>query len=178
MDTRVTGIGNVALYKEECSHYHIAGLDLDTLANEIIQADLDRANRFCNDRTVKSPEFEDIFFEYGEQTSKLIEAIVAVGNSIGMDLLGRVWAQVHHKYESCNLHDHIGEEITTSFVFYVKAPAGSGKLYFDFGVAGTSSIEPIEEMLVLFSPYLKHGVTKNLSDGLRISIAGNFRKKQ
>jgi hypothetical protein len=61
---------------------------------------------------------------------------------------------------------------------FIKVPAGAGKLYFDFGPAGISTVEPIEGMLVVFPAYIKHGVTKNLSDDLRISIAGDFRKKQ
>jgi hypothetical protein len=182
MDTnaaiRVTGIGSVVLYQAQCSHYHIAGVDLTALADEVMQIAKDRTDRFSNNRAGKGPEHEDIYFEYGEQSTRLIEAITALGDSIDMQISSRPWAQVHHLYESCNLHDHVIGGNDFSFVFYVKASPGAGKLYFDFGPAGAPTIEPVEGMLIMFPSYFKHGVTKNLSNDLRISIAGDFRKKQ
>jgi hypothetical protein len=176
MSVRVTGIGDTVLFQVNCKHFHIAGLDLSALAEEVLK-NFSFQGRLSNDRTVAGAQYEDAYFEYGEQTNKLIGAVSAVAESMQMEIVDRVWTQVHHPYESCNLHDHLGGP-DMGFVFYVKVPVGAGKLYFDFGPAGTSTIEPIESMLVAFPAYLKHGVTKNLSDELRISIAGNLRKKQ
>jgi hypothetical protein len=176
MSVRVTGIGDTVLFQANCKHFHIAGLDLNAFAAEVLK-DSSPQTRLSNDRTITGAQYEDNYFKYGEQTNKLIDAVSAVAESMQMEIFNHVWAQVHHPYESCNLHDHLGGP-DMGFVFYVKVPVGAGKLYFDFGPAGTSTIEPIEGMLVVFPAYLKHGVTKNLSDELRISIAGNFRKKQ
>ena len=176
MSVRVTGIGDTVLFQANCKHFHIAGLDLDALASEVLK-DASPQNRISNNKTINGAQYEDTYFEYGEQTNKLLDAVSAVAESMQMEVFNRIWAQVHHPYESCNLHDHLGGP-DMGFVFYVKAPSGAGKLYFDFGPAGTSVVEPIEGMLVVFPAYLKHGVTKNLSNELRISIAGDFRKKQ
>lgn len=176
MSLNVTGIGETTLFKVCCQHYHIRGIDLDALAEEVLSTGSDPSQRLSNDKSDAGAEFEDTYFEHGEQTHKLIECVNAIGNSLGMQLINRIWAQVHHQYESCNLHDHLGGP-ELGFVFYVKVPPGSGKLYFDFGHAGVSTVEPVESMLVVFPAYLKHGVTKNLSKELRISIAGDFRRK-
>jgi hypothetical protein len=176
MSTRVTGIGDTVLFQANCKHFYISGLDLTVLAAEVLK-DFDQNNRLSNNKTLHGAHYEDTYFEHGEQTIKLMDAVSAVADSMGMEIINRIWSQVHHPYESCNLHDHLGGP-DMGFVFYVKAPIGAGKLYFDFGPAGTSTVEPIEGMLVVFPAYLKHGVTKNLSSDLRISIAGDFRKKQ
>lgn len=175
MSTRVTGIGETILFQAICKHFHVAGIDLDVLASEILK-DFNVNNRVSNCKTIKGAEYEDSLFEYGEQANKLIGAVSAVADSMGMEIVNHAWAQVHHPYESCELHDHLGDA-DMGFVFYVKVPVGAGKLHFDFGSAGFSVIEPIEGMLVVFPAYLKHGVTKNLSSEFRISIAGNFKKK-
>jgi hypothetical protein len=176
MSVRITGIGDTILFQAVCKHFHIAGLDLDLLAAEVLK-DSGPRNRMSNDRIANGPQYEDTYFEYGEQTNRLVMALSALAESMQMEIVDRVWSQVHHPYESCNLHDHIGKS-DMGFVFYVKVPVGAGKLYFDFGFAGASEIEPVEGMLVTFPSFLKHGVTKNLSNEFRISIAGDFRKKQ
>lgn len=176
MSLRVTGIGDTILFQANCKHFHIAGLDLNALAAEVLK-DASPQDRLSNNKLIKGAQYEDTYFEYGEQTNKFIEAISAVAESMQMEIVSRIWAQVHRPYESCNLHDHLGGP-DMGFVFYVKVPVGAGKLYFEFASVGTSFVEPIEGMLVVFPAYLKHGVTKNLSDELRISIAGDFRKKQ
>jgi hypothetical protein len=176
MSARVTGIGETVLFQANCKHFHIAGLDLDALAAEILSGFCPQT-RMSNDRATQGAQYEDTYFEYGEQTKKFLACVEAVGDSLGMNVFARIWAQVHHPYESCALHDHLGGP-DMGFVFYVKVPVGSGSLYFDFGSAGTSTVEPIEGMLVVFPAYLKHGVTKNLSNEFRISLAGDFQKRQ
>jgi hypothetical protein len=175
MSVRITGVGDTVLFQANCKHFHIAGVNLDALGAEVLK-DFDSNNRISNDKTIYGARHEDMYFEHGDETTKLIGAISAIAESMHMEIAERIWAQVHHPYESCNLHDHVGGS-NMGFVFYVKVPLGAGVLYFDFGAAGTSTIEPVESMLVMFPSYLKHGVTKNLSNELRISIAGDFRKK-
>jgi len=175
MSVQVTGVGDTILFQANCKHFYVSGLDLNVLASEVLK-NFDPKNRISNNKTTYGPEHEDDYFEFGEHTKQLIDCISAVADSMQMEIVNRIWSQVHHPFESCNLHDHIGLA-DMGFVFYVKVPTGAGRLYFDFGSAGVSTVEPIENMLVVFPAYLKHGVTKNLSNDLRISIAGDLRKK-
>jgi hypothetical protein len=175
VSVKITGIGNITLLHVQCSQFYISGIDLNSLAEEVLK-DFSPEKRASNNRALNGAIYEDSFFEHGEQSNKLIKAISAVADSMGMKIINRIWAQVHHPYECCEVHDHLGGP-DMGFVFYVKVPDGAGKLYFDFDQTGTSIIEPIEGMLVLFPAHLKHGVTKNLSNELRISISGDFHKQ-
>jgi hypothetical protein len=177
MTVNVVGVGETTLFKATCIHFFVQGVDLPLIGEEVLRsASFDE--RLANNKVTHGPEYEDSYFEYGPETIKLKNAVDAVADTLGMEVTNRIWAQVHRPYESCNLHDHLGDPTNMGFVFYVKALPGAGRLYFDFGPAGTSVVEPIENMLVIFPAYLKHGVTKNLSGDLRISIAGDLRKKQ
>jgi hypothetical protein len=174
----VVGLGEVPIFKIDAKYFFIRGVDNLALAQEVLASDLDRSRRMSNDKTAFSPLYEDIAFELGVEANKLVSCIKAIGESIGCEMRSGIWAQVHHQYESCNLHDHIGEGLDFGFVYYVAVPEGAGSLYFEINGVGASVIQPIEGMCVVFPSFLKHGVEKNMSKEFRISIAGNFTLKK
>lgn len=176
MPIDIIGLGDIPLIQINTKQFFLKGLDLNILADEVLKTGADASARISNNKTITGVEFEDTYFDYGPETEKFIDCIVSIADTLGMELINRIWAQVHRPFESCNLHDHLGGP-DLGFVFYVRVPQGAGKLYFDFGNAGVATLMPIENMLVIFPSYLKHGVTKNLSSDLRISIAGDLRKK-
>jgi hypothetical protein len=172
----IVGIGAVPLYKLEASYYFINGIDNQALTKEILAFDGDRAKRYSNNKAETGEGFEDVLFNYGPESQKLSECFQSIGELLDCQLHDRVWAQVHHKYESCNVHNHEGA--AWGLVYYVSVPKGSGSLYFQLPYVGEAHVHPVEGMCVLFPGRLPHGVTKNLSDDLRISVAGNLIKKQ
>jgi hypothetical protein len=173
----VVGLGEIPLFEIKARYFFIRGIDNAALAQEVLASDTDRSRRASNDKKMFSPQYEDVLFEPGTEANKLTACIEAIGASINCQLLSGVWAQVHHQYESCNLHDHAGEGLDYGFVYYVTVPKGAGSLYFEVGGVGRSVVQPIEGMCVVFPASLKHGVSKNMAKELRISIAGNFTLK-
>jgi hypothetical protein len=174
----VVGLGEIPLFEIKAKYFFIRGIDNVALAQEVLASDLDRSRRMSNDKTAFSPLYEDIAFELGVEANKLITCIEAIGSTMNCRVHGGVWAQAHHQYESCNLHDHVGEGLDYGFVYYVAVPEGAGSLYFDISGVGTSVVQPIEGMCVVFPSFLRHGVEKNMSKEFRISIAGNFTLKK
>lgn len=85
------------------------------------------------------------------------------------------WYQIHNKGESSNQHNHFGA--TTSWVYWCKIPDGAGKFTFVINdyASVMSEIDPVEGMLMFFPSWVMHKVTRNTSDDVRISIAGNIR---
>ena len=81
------------------------------------------------------------------------------------------WTQIHQPLESTSLHDHYG--CTWGFVYYVKVPKGAGNLVFELEKM-TSIIQPCEGKMLIFPAWLKHKVSKNMSNDIRISWAGNL----
>ena len=174
-DPSVIGIGKFSLFDISCNHYFIKNIDLISLAQEVL-VDGDIEKRRSNDKALQGICYEDTIFTGGVETAKLKNCINSIADSIGMEMSGDIWAQIHHPYESTNVHNHvIGSD--KAFVFYVKVPEGAGSLYFEVEPFGVSVIQPIEGLLVTFPACIKHGVYKNLSKELRISIAGNLNKK-
>jgi len=107
------------------------------------------------------------------EVNKLIDIVDQWGQQRNLDLVSS-WAHIHQPLESTTLHHHLPSQL--SFVYYVSLPEGSGSFAFDFSsICGP--IIPIdikENMLMFFPSWLPHKVSKNLSDGKRISISGNF----
>jgi len=174
----VVGIGQVPIFDISANYFYIKNIDNLALMQEIVADSSTPIQRYSNDKSVCGEMFEDVLFDYGPETQKLLVAINAIADTFGCELHGRAWAQVHHKYESCNVHDHISSDLVKGFVYYVSVPEGAGNLYFELAGFGSSIIQPIECMCVVFPSSLKHGVSKNLSDKLRVSVSGNFAKKR
>ena len=170
----IIGVGKFSLFDISCNHYFIKNIDLTALAQEIL-VDSAPEQRLSNDKSTQGACYEDTMFLGGEETAKLKNCIESIADSFNMTVSGGIWAQIHRPYESTNVHSHGGGD--KAFVFYVQVPEGAGALYFEVEPFGISIIQPIEGMLVLFPACIKHGVYKNLSNNIRISISGNLKNK-
>ncbi len=70
------------------------------------------------------------------------------------------------------LHTHDDDDELLSAVYYIRAPADSGRLILHAG-GETLAITPEEGMLLLFPPDLAHEVEENRSGERRLSVAFN-----
>ncbi len=176
----VNKIGDIPLYSIQASYYFFSSIDNKALAEEVLATASDREKRWSNDKTKVHSSYEDVLFDPGSETHNLLNCVSAVADSIGCETYPNfnIFAQVHHQYESTNLHNHKGGGDDIAFVYYVKVPEKAGVLYFELEDFEKSVVQPIESMCVFFPTNLKHGVTKNLSSELRISISGNLRYKK
>lgn len=177
MTCSVIGLGKIPLFEITANYFFVNGLNNNELAQEVMKVGGARNLRFSNSRGTQGPQFEDILFDYGPETKKLVECVTAIAETFNCVIDGEVWAQVHHPYESCNLHAHNLAHVEKGFVYYVQVPTGAGNLYFHLDELGVSVVQPVEGMCVVFPAQIKHGVEKNLSSNMRISIAGNFTRK-
>lgn len=177
---QVNKIGDIPLYSIQASYYFFQSIDNQALAAEVLATASDPEKRWSNDKTKAGAVYEDVLFTPGDETNKLFSCVSSVAEEIGCKGYPdfSVFAQVHHQYESTNLHDHNAAGADIAFVYYVKVPAKAGVLYFELEAFGRAIVQPIESMCVFFPAKLKHGVTKNLDSDLRISISGNLRYKQ
>ncbi len=109
-------------------------------------------------------------------------------NSIRIGISGS-WVNINDKRSASNIsHNHEG---ILSGIFYLKAPHGSGKIYFKNPGMNTLwegfrfveqrnemtgelvNVDPIEGEILIWPSYLHHGVLPNEHDDERISIAFN-----
>jgi len=100
------------------------------------------------------------------------------------------WVNINNNRSASNIpHNHEG---ILSGIFYLKAPPGSGKIYFKNPGINTLwegfkfveqrnemtgeliNITPIEGEILIWPSYLHHGVLPNEHDDERISIAFNI----
>ncbi len=73
-------------------------------------------------------------------------------------------------------HSHDNDDEILSCVYYVDVSRYSGELILSIN-GSDIVIRSQSGMFVFFSPALVHEVTKNISDGLRLSVAMNFAYK-
>ena len=83
------------------------------------------------------------------------------------------WFNVAGIGESTGLHDHAQLSVLSG-VFYLQAEEGCGDLYFKKEGEMDLTIKPQVGKLVVFPPYLRHGVHPNKSSKSRISFAFNL----
>lgn len=109
-------------------------------------------------------------------------------------IIDNLWININKKHDFNWSHVHPGAHL--SGVFWIKCPKNCGTLNFDspnnfsdskiyevlkedyskkFYMYEVSSFQSKEGSLILFPPNLRHGVTPNLSDEDRISIAFNLK---
>ena len=81
------------------------------------------------------------------------------------------WFNIAKPGEITGLHDHANLS-ALSAVVYLQADLNAGNLYFEKDLA--IEVPPVPGKIVLFPPYLKHGVRKNRSNEERISLAFNL----
>ena len=83
--------------------------------------------------------------------------------------ISEMWSIEYTNGEGCMVHHHKKDDVKMSAIYYLQVGKESGNLVFrDEGI----TIEPKENLFVMFNPDLVHGVEPSL-DG-RICIAMNF----
>lgn len=83
------------------------------------------------------------------------------------------WFNLAKPGESTGLHDHAYLS-KVSGVFYISCESNSGNLYFHKKGEVDLEIMPQAGKLVLFEPWMPHGVRKNCSERERLSMAFNL----
>jgi hypothetical protein len=125
-------------------------------------------------------QYEDTFFipkagSIGEQFSLFMDENARERGFAIQDK----WAHVHQHLESTNTHNHYdpSKSIVASWCYYVSTPEKCGSLVFiiDDKTGEFKQIKAEAGMLLIFPHWVNHKVTKNMSEDVRISIAGNFR---
>ena len=150
--------------------------DIDNvgLAKEILANPKRVSDRDCD------TQYEDTFFipeagSIGEKFSLFMDENAKERGFVIQDK----WAHIHQHLESTNTHNHFDSSrgITASWCYYVATPEGSGSLIFtlDDRSGDYKQIKPEAGMLLIFPCWINHRVTKNMSNDIRISIAGNFK---
>lgn len=157
----------VSLFNITCNFFTGFNVNNDLLASEVVE----QQTRVSYD--VNSCLFEDTIFKpktssEGEKFLNQIKSFFDQSN-LTMD---SYWSQIHQPLESTNLHHHGDYDI--AFVYYVKVPEKSGNLIFELERL-THHITPKVGEMIIFPAWIKHKVTKNMSNDIRISISGNLK---
>jgi uncharacterized protein (TIGR02466 family) len=145
--------------------------------------------------------FQSEMVEYEEDVQQLIyeieqhfpEIITAYGLKENVKLaVDSMWININPPYSYNSNHVHPGVFISGSY--YIKVPNKSGSLYFvnpsqlqplftrqdlikEYNPLNSLrwNVDPEPGQLLLFPAWIEHGVTQNLSEEDRISIAFNIR---
>jgi len=83
------------------------------------------------------------------------------------------WFNLAQPNEATGVHDH-AKLSALSGVVYLVCEKNSGNLFFPKDGEPDLEITPKTGKLVLFEPWMKHGVRPNLSDSARLSLAFNL----
>lgn len=131
--------------------------------------------------------FEDtiLLTPYKSEAKKVIDSMAEIGNSLYNLTIdaNSYWSQIHQPLESTDLHHHGSDTcgVLMSWVYYVKTPVNSGDLVFVLddkdSRCSPAKFTPTEGKYIIFPSYIRHKVTKNLSNDVRICIAGDFSIK-
>ena len=153
--------------------FYIDGIDNDTITTELLQ--------FQNNRLSTNPkscEFEDFELPDTESVKHLLFKIdTIIKNNYKSLKFSEAWSHILHPQQSTMYHSHKGPMDGLSFVYYVAYPEYSGDLVFDFEILGKRVYidnTPKVGGLILFPTWVPHYTTRNISDGTRISISGNY----
>jgi len=167
MNVQAEFVEDILLMELMVHKFSITGIDNTALAQEVlINQDIrrkDDPNSIMNEDSllVLSPE------------SQALKLVTVVNNLVASKKLitTEQWGLIHRPLESTNTHRHGDRPL--SWVYYVKIPKKAGDLVFSFFDKFTSSLAPEEGTLLMFPGWMQHSVSKNKSDEIRISIAGN-----
>jgi hypothetical protein len=164
---QINKTGEENLFNVPINYFEIIGIDNAKLAEEV----LSNQKRLSDNKNI--PLYEDTVFssDNGVQSNALLSVIEALVKQSGLEVK-EVWSQVHHPLESTSLHAHGKHDM--AFVYYVSAPKGAGDLVFMIEDRMAKELTPVEGRLCVFPAWVKHKVSKNTSDKIRISIAGNL----
>jgi hypothetical protein len=153
---------------------------LTDIDNEMLAREILTEPKRLSDNSFNT-QYEDTFFipkagSVGEQFSLFMDENA---RERGFAVQSK-WAHIHQPLESTNTHNHIDKAgiVEASWCYYVATPEGSGLLTFilnEYDGSGLQQIKPEAGMLLIFPHWINHKVTKNMSNDVRISIAGNFR---
>lgn len=102
----------------------------------------------------------------------------------------QAWLNINNSFDWNDIHSHQDDGVLLSGVYYAKVPQNSGNIrlydprtthtknlydkYYNKGKGNYLTIEPKDQMLLFFPPWLPHTVEPNRSGQERISIAFNI----
>lgn len=166
---QINKTGEENLFTIPINYFEIVGIDNKKLAKEILGSQV----RLSEDKNICL--YHDTVFDLntGEQSKALLTAIQALAKQSGLQI-SKVWSQIHHPRESTDIHNHSDAQM--AFIYYVAVPSGSGDLVFLLEDACSRYLPPTESRLCIFPSWVKHKVSKNTGEELRISVAGNLVK--
>ena len=167
MNIQTEFVEDIVLLELMVHKFNITGIDNAILAQEILnQQDIrssDDPNSIMNEDSL-------LDISTGSEARKLITAINDLTTPRNFVTVGQ-WGLIHRPLESTNTHRHA--DYPLSWVYYVKIPEKAGDLVFSFFDKFAIPITPEECVLLLFPGWMHHSVSKNKSDKIRISVAGN-----
>jgi len=82
------------------------------------------------------------------------------------------WSLVYNKGDYATKHNHGGKSII-SFAYYIQTDKDDSAI--NFTTMPIQSIQPENDLLVMFPSYLEHWVEPQQSENKRIVISGNFQ---
>lgn len=143
---------------------------------------------FQSDFIDHAPEIQDLIFEIEERLEHLKE-VFKFKNTKRL-AVESMWININPPFSYNNFHTHTNSYV--SGVFYVDVPENSGNIEFkhpailqplfvtedifeEYNAYNSSKwiISPEQNQLIMFPGWLEHGVSQNLSEHDRISIAFN-----
>ena len=99
--------------------------------------------------------------------------LLALFKPVGDSCHPPFWFNLAEPGEITGVHNHASEALISG-VYYVSTSSSCGDLFFRSEDQEDFILEPVVGTFVLFSSGLRHGVTENLSDSVRISLAFNI----
>lgn len=164
-------LGEIPRWELKTPTFILPEIDNKALKEQILES----TRRVSDDPASTFFEDYEIVLEKCPEAVKLLDGVeeIAAQYSPGLELV-EFWGQLHQQGESCNTHHHYPAKL--SWCYYVSMPPKAGKFYFIINDTASvmSEVDPVEGMLMFFPGWISHKVTRNLSEDLRISIAGNF----
>jgi hypothetical protein len=136
-------------------------------------------SQYCSDMSLYDPIITDIIYSAIETYLKEASIPQRDIDSLPKDRKRlMLWASIHANGSFHDAHHHVGSAI--SGVLYLKAPSGSGSIFFEdprgrlppFG--NVMRVKPEVGDLILFPGWLVHGVHATTSTSPRISISFNY----
>ena len=123
------------------------------------------------------PNYEDTYLPlYNLATNTVIMQVLEDLSNMGEPDLNctELWSHIHEKNMSTNWHNH---GCVYAGVYYVSLPEGSGDLIFERDENQERvKVTPKVGEYIIFPAWLKHAVTRNQSDDLRISMSFNLER--
>lgn len=161
----------ITLFNITATLLDIEDIDNSKLVSEIL------TNPIRRTADPDSTLYEDTILNipYGSESKKLIDKMNQLAKSNSLNL-SAFWSQIHQPLESTDLHHH--GLVDHSWVYYVKVPPESGNLIFILDDKDNRcpqyTFKPKEGQCIIFPSYIRHRVSKNMSNDIRISVAGDF----